>query len=637
MGKPKIVDQPINGIIDNLAMTFESEYRLNPFENDNLSKIFSDSTSTEAYLDILLSNVSEESERDLIAGAITRSMECRSNSIASLIRSEEGFDQTTSPGANVGALDAFAPATILGYHAKSLMLDVYKPLNHDKREFPIQFELAYAISSDSVDINDRKMLPQAIRDGSIGGMLSAQRVTLLVGGVAGAPHVTVHGGIGYAATGVKGNTLTESGKDVRDWALAEDIRIDSIVYDNSVAGDGSTTATMIVAARSEVKGYGGDTVAVRHVQVNAQLVLADNSIDEDWFSAYVNRDSGEYKSTPSATGRIKGFSFNIPILNPTNAASTVRHGRDVITARIIASPRKTMSIGLAMDTVMDEFVAVGAGNADIVKYVSNEFSAILAGVNDVDMESHMIGEIEKCISNPALLQRYIAAPRLGGYVAAETIDLTVKGIGGERPLSWLEESIKDTVSNLLILGETDTQFTEESEREWVFVGYQRNVKRFVDTKYTTESDAPQGESSRFGFKKMTTFAYSDNFGQRVKFIGTSDKRWQARPVYGFLRSNSPKVQPTGIYHGYDFRIVKSRDARQQGIDSISYWVHDTWDILALCAVKITLINPINLGQAIVKNQSIITIPAAAGVPNYQGGEPTTAWNNGGSSVTGTAN
>ena len=599
-----IVDQPINSRLDDLLQTFESEYRLDPFKKDNLGKIFGDATATESYLNILLADVAEESVRELIGTQIKNSMRHHSMGAASdLLRSEEGFDHTTQPGTNVGGLDAFAPATILGYHAKQSMLEIYKPLNHDKREFPIQFELAYAIDSDSENINDRKILPLAIRDGSIGGMLDPQRVSLLVGGVPGNPaNAFAINGKGYAKPGVKGNVITESGKQIRDWALAEDIRIDDIVFDASVAGgetDPTKFTSMIVAARSEVKGYGGDVVAVRHIAIEVRLKLANGTFEDDFFSVYVNRDTGEYRATACMTGRIKGFHFNIPFLNPTNAAATIRHGRDVITARIIASPRKTMSMGLAMDTVMDEFVSTGAGSNDIVKYVSNEFSTILAGVNDIDMENHMIRNINECISNPTLLHRYIASPKLGGYVAAETIDLTQRGIGGDRPLSWIEEGIKDVTTNLLTLAESETLICSESDREWVFIGFQIDIRRFVDTRYTTEQGAATGET-RFGFKKKNTYAFSDSFGQRTKLIGSTDIRWKGRDVFGFLRSNTPKVQPTGIYHGYDFRIVKSRDSRQQGIDSISYWTHDTWDILSLCAVRITLNNPVNLYDGIVK-------------------------------------
>lgn len=574
----KIVDQPINTRIDELSQSFESEYRIDPFNRENLKRIFGESVTTEAYLDMLLADVSEEHEREVIGNQIKNSMrEYSFGAASSLMRSEEGFDHTASPGSNVGALDAYVPATILGYNAKSIMLDVYKALNHQDREFPIQFEIAFAIDSNSTDLADRKFLPNSIRDGSIGGLLNPEYVDLTPGAsVPGQQNILVHSEKAYAKLGVKGNCITESGKDVRDWALAEDIRIEEIVYDNradTTTGE-PNLVTKTTAARAEVKGYGGDVVAVRHISVEVDLKLADGSVEDDFFTVYINRDTGEYRVTACGTGRIKGCLLNIPFLNPTNAASTIRHGREVITARIVASPRKTMSVGLAMDGVMDDFVAANAGSSDIVKYVSNEFSNILAGVNDNDMENHMISNIEKCLMNPDLLQKYIAAPRLGGYVAEETMDLTLRGPGGERPLSWIEEGIKDTVSNLLILAETETQLTQESDREWVFVGFQKNIKRFVDTKYQTEANA--GGDTRFGFKKLATFAYSDNFGQRVKFIGSSDKRWKDRASYGFLRSNTPKVQPTGVYHGYDFRIVKSRDPRQN-VDSISFWIHDTWD------------------------------------------------------------
>lgn len=577
---PKFVDQPINARIDELSQTFESEYRIDPFENGNLGKVFGNSVASEAYLDLLLADVTEESDRELISNQIRNSMKHHALGAASgLLRSEEGFDHTTAPGTNLGALDAYVPATILGYNAKSIMLDVYKSLNHKDREFPIQFEVAFAIDSNSTDLADRKFMPDAIRDGSIAGLLNPDYVNLKSAHDASATHVIKVGDKYYAKPGTKGNAITDSGKDVRDWALAEDIRVEEIVYDDRVdltVGE-PNLVTKFVAARCEVKGYGGDLVAVRNVQIETDLKLADDSIVEDFVSMYINRDTGEYRVTASSTGRLVGVSIDVPFLNPTNAAATVRHGREVITSRIVANPRKTMSIGLAMDTVMDEFVAANAGSSDIVKYVSNEFSNVLSGVNDNDMEIHMIQNIDRCIANPSNLSKYIAYRRLGGFAAEETIDLTLRGPGGERPLSWIEEGIKDTLSNLLILAETDTQHTQESDREWVFVGYQRDVKRYVDTKYTTEANV--GSETRFGFVKMAAYAYSDNFGQRVKFIGSSDKRWQNRngATYGFLRSNTPKVQPTGIYHGYDFRIVKARDARQQGIDSISFWIHDTWD------------------------------------------------------------
>ena len=597
----KIVDQPINSRIDELAQSFESEYRIDPFNTDNLSRIFGDAITSEAYLDLLLKDVSEESVRETISNQIKQSMKHRAMGAASaLLRSEEGFDHTSAPGSNVGALDAYIPATILGYNAKSIMLDVYKALNHKDREFPIQFELAFAIDSNSTNLADRKFLPRSIRDGSIAGLLAPEAINLTPGaGVLANTHLFTLGGKAYAKLGVKGNAITESGKDIRDWAIAEDIRVEQIVYDKSAAIDALPAAYVVavVAARAEVKGYGGDLVSIRHIGVEVNLTLADTTVVNDFFTVYVNRDTGEYRVTASSTGRIKGCLISAPFLNPTNAASSVRHGREVITARIVASPRKTMSVGLAMDTVMDEFVSANAGASDIVKYVSNEFSTILSGVNDNDMENHMISNIDKCLVNKELLKKFIASPKLGGFVAEETIDLSLRGPGGDRPLSWIEEGIKDTLSNILILSETDTEFSEVSDKEWVFIGYQRDVKRFVNTSYSNDNADASGV--RFGFKKLSTYAYSDNFGQRVKFIGSSDKRYQSRATYGFLRSNSPKVQPTGVYHGYDFRIVKSRDVRQAGIDSISFWCHDAWDIFALCAVKITLVNPTNLYKEIV--------------------------------------
>lgn len=602
---PKIVDQPINNRIDELAQTFQSEYRFDPFNSVNLNRVFGDRQACESYMNLLLADVSEESERERIENYITNSMKKHTYGAASaLFRSEEGFDHTSSPGSNEGALDAYVPATILGYNAKAIMLDIYKAINHKDREFPIQFEVAFAVDSNSTDPNDRKFLPNAIRDGSVAGMLNPDYVDLTPGSqAAGQTHILVSNDVAYAKMGSKGNLIEDSGKDIRDWALAEDIRISQIVYDDRVdtseAPSANDLKTLVVAARAEVKGYGGDLVSTRLVSVEVQLKLADDSLVDDFFTAYINRDTGEYRVTACLTGRVKGCLFQIPFLNPTNAASTIRHGREVVTARVIASPRKTMAVGLAMDTVMDEFVAANNGSSDIVKYVSNEFSNLLAGINDNDMESHMIANIEQCVDNPDLLNKYIAARRLGGFAASEEIDLTLRGPGGTRPLSWIEEGIKDTVTNLLILAETDTQFTYESDREWVFVGYQNNIRRFVDTTYNTETNSVS--DTRFGFKKISAYAYSDNFGQRVKFIGSSDKRWKNRSTYGFLRSNTPKVQPSGVYHAYDYRIVKSRDPRQQGIDAISFWLHDTYDILAMCACKIDLVNPSNLFNSIVEN------------------------------------
>jgi len=616
-----IVAQPINDRIDDLARTFESEFRIDPFNFENLGRIFgsgNDSTC-EAYLDTLLADVSEESQKEHISRQIKKSMSGFGKSLADHLHSQEGLDHTSAPASNAGPMDVFAPATILGYNAKSIMLDVFKSLNHDKREWAIQFELTYAISSNSTSLADRKFLPQAIRDGSLGGMLDPQKVTLMTGAVAPNGYVVdMNGGvgtvvnIGFAKVGTKGNALTESGRDIRDWALAEDIRIDSVLFDSSVAGnvtDPTLWKHQVVAVRSEVKGFGGASVSERNLTVDTFLTLADGSTVEEYFYVTVNRDTGEYRASTSSGGRIKGFSFQIALLNATNQAATLRHGRDIRNARIIANPRQTMSMGLAMDTVMDDFNAIGSGNgADIVKYVSNEFSRILAGVNDIGMENFMIAAIDEAIATPAIVlsSKYLAAPRLGGFCTKEAIDFTLRGVGGDRPLSWMEESGKDTLSNLLIDAEVDTQFDEQSDREWIFVGFQGTVKRFIDVKYTSEVEA-EGSTARFGFKKMASYAYSDNLGARCRFIGSTDRRWKNRSsVYGMLRSNTPDVQPTAVYHGWDFRIMKTRDPRQTGIDSISFWTHDVWDLLSLCAVRLDCTNPRNLTSAIINNQVLKT-------------------------------
>jgi len=490
------------------------------------------------------------------------------------------------------------------------------------------WDIPYAIPSTATSDDEMLPMPFAIRDGRAAGLLNPKRVDLTKGAPVTAPNnvalCTINGvQVGFAKTGIRGNVITESNEEKKDRALAEDIRVSAVLVDvtpgKSVIGAGSFVTNGVadyssvfgpttnpadekvrripLNARRENKGYGGDLVSNLIVNFEFNWVNADGTPESDFINVTINRDNGDYRVTPSTSGRVIGIEFDIPFLNPANIDDTIRYGRRVFDDKIVARPRKTMDQGLALDTVMDKFRATGTGDADIVKYVSNEFSKLLAGVNDLDMENHLVGNINKCVDDgfPVVGEHsYAASPKLGGFCDQAEIDLKQRGPGGDRVWGWLEEGIKDTLMNIMDAAETYTYFEDTVDREWVFIGHRTAIRRFVDARYTTEEGKGRDEVGevRFGFKRAYYTAFSDNFGRRTRFIGSYDLRWKNRggKCYGLLRSNNPKDAPTAIYHGYDFRVIKTRNPNQQNIDAISFWVHDIWTILAMCGARVNLLN-----------------------------------------------
>ncbi len=604
----EIVDQPVNNRIDEIHQSFESEFRMDAFDPKNYGEIFGNSVSRESYLDGLTVDVTEESERAIVAEQMGNSMIHRTLRASSALRSNEGWTHETAPGSNEGALDHFTPATILGYNAKSHMLSIFKSMTGDKntargkKEIQFRFENAYVIKSDAKSKSEKIGMPEAIRSGKLAGLLNPDYVTLTPdvtladGQDGGASHVTMRGGVGFSDLGVMGNALEETGKNPSGWALAEDIRVDKIVYDKQndpTLGGTPELVELTVQARATQPTFSGDVDSARFIDVKVELTLADKTTVTDFFTVHIDRDSGDYRVANCMTNRVKSFSFFAPILNPTNQGPTLKHGRDAFSHRLVASPRETMSMGLAMDNVMDEFDAVEAGFNDIVKYASNEFANVLAHVNDTDMENLMIGKIDDCIDNPALLNQFIATPKLGGFAAKGTINVADRPSGGENPMAYLEYGIKDTLSTLTTDAESDTYFSEASEREWVFYGYKNDIRRFTQTRYVVTEGKVEENGDRYGYKKKDVLGYTDSFGDRVRFIGSTDSRAKdlKGKVYGMLRSNSPKVQPTAVYYGHSFKILKTREtSADQNIDSISFWTHDVYDILSLSGIRVDLTN-----------------------------------------------
>lgn len=607
--------QPIFDTIDKITHTFESMYNLDPWSEKGAEKIFSDKNAMESYTNLLLSHISEENQRNIVRTQIMNSTaEHRTSGIAKMLglkKSEdyglEGLDIASQPGSNEDVLAALGPVTIVGMHAKSYMLDVMKTLDHKERSFDFKFEIPYLTDSNNTNPNNRFITPNAYRSGAVAGLLAPEKVTLLTSGVAGAAHVHVVGTdpVGYAELGKIGNAITESGRDTRFWPLAEDIRISNCIVDNSNAGGAVIGAGVVqyVGASCDLKVGGGGLTSERVINVDIAITLINGTTVQDWFTVIVDRDTGVYRSTPSSTGRVLGFQFDVALLNASNNGSSIRAGRTIRTHRITANPSKVMAQPLAMDTVMDEFTSMD-GSSDVIKYVSNKFSEGLAMINDVTMERDLIGGINNSINNKAILKRYKASEKLGGHAVKASFDFTKRGPGGERPMSWAEEGAKDLIRGLLTIAEKDSYITNEANPEWVFFGFGNHVARFVDIKYTSSTEA--ASDTRFGFDKMVSYGFSSNLGQRVKFIGINDSRWdddadKKNALYGFLRSNNAKVQPTGVYHGYDFRILKSRESSQLGLDAIQFWTHQCWDILSMFGVKLEVNNPVDVYSQIVDN------------------------------------
>ena len=628
----EFVDQPINARIDDLAITFENTENYNPFMGDGIKKVWENDATAETFKGILLGEVEDEYDRITLEGQLDRAMEkyTRGAAVSALLtQSSEGWDISSAPGENQGEVDAILNVGIVGINAQTHMFDIFKVMNHKTKEFGVKYTVDFVIQSDADDYSERMILPKAAKDGSLKGALDPVKVDASKA-VGVFTHIEDVAGKAWIKPGCTGNIMTESGLDKKFWALAEDIRIAEVRYIanvdlTNVVGFGGTDAdapiykTLSVQARASRRTHNAPNISTYNVDVHSELPLwtddatkdASGATAEDFFMAVIDRNLGEYRAG-ATLGRIVGFTWEIPVLNVSNLARTLEHGSETKTAAIVAGPRQSLSIALSHDNVMDEF----QGNTDIVKLTTEKFAETVASVNDLDMEDMMIKAIDEAIANPEVLDsnQYLVSEALGAYVATGNIDATVSGPAGNRPWDWFEYGSKDTLKNILIASQTKTYFNKTTNLEFVFIGYEQHVNRFVSTEYFDDkATAAEGEF-KFGFKKDTSYAYSDNFGRRVKFIGSTDERFLEfggveGNVYGLLRSNNPLKEPTAIYYAHDFRVMKARSQSRGNLDAIKFQMFDTWDILTLVGVKLNVNSPIDTYSPLIANsRKVVTAP-----------------------------
>jgi hypothetical protein len=568
--------------------------------------------------------------------------------------STEGLLAASQPGNNAGIYDPLMPAVILGARARAYQLEVFTPLNHNEYEWTFAFTISHVAKENAQGEKELYTNPNAFRDGSIQGLNNTEFVkcyyidnsgtaaAYIVPQSTGATPVAVVGiykvsdgtaiqaidtavpaaGIPVGAgdgevvsivkAGTRGNVIKMDGKRQQDWALAEDMRISYLLYDASVAKDGSAMKLLRVDIRNRIVSRGLSEVSERTFRIDQKLPLADGTIAEDFITVDLDKDTGNFLSTMSSDNRIKGFAFSVPYLNPMNMLETIQAGRKTYTERVLPQPKLPFAQPLPVDTVADEFNKTNGEKTDMVKWAVNEFSETLAAINDNNLEKFITENVTDSIMDPARIEQYKAFKRLGGYAAGVTVDFSIRGVGGERPFTWLEDSIKDTVIQLMTGAETYTNIDKTADTEWVLFGYANDVTRFINKEYTSQASKTEdsvASDTKYGFKKKYQGSFSDIFGQRVGLIGITDKRWITNPilknqVYGWQRSNTPNVQPTAVYHGYDARVLKLRTHGQGSVDAVLYFVHDGWDILTMSGIKLDVVNSMVLGQNIAESASL---------------------------------
>lgn len=576
--------QPIFGIVDEI-MSFESSHGIKPFSEEGIRSIMQNPAYKSKYMDKLLSEVSEESERELIGQMINNSTKDLVDPFS--LESHVGGFQS---GANRQEMYAMSPISILGYTARSHALELFNVISRDDPEFTVKYTFDYVIPSDSTDFADAKILPAAIRDGSIRGMLDGEKVAVVVNG--SFPHVKAGG---FIATGSQGNFIAETpNKDIRKWTLGGNLRIVKVKVDTSNAGDGSAIVDQSVSLKASQ--FTGD-MSMRIIAGVIKITLADTSVVEEAITVMINRDTGEYTCTPGV--RISEFLPDMDLVNAANELAPVTVGRKEHVAQFFVTERKPMSIPLTQGGLLDDFSEAGkkTGVAGYIKKMTDIITDGFAGINDNDLEYLVKSKLDECIADGSRLSEFPLHPKLGGFAALENYDVADRGPGGDSPSSWLEYGLKDLVSTLLADAEAETEFRRDTNRSWVMLGYSRDIERFVDKEYKSAVGAVT--PTRNGFSLNDTLFMSDNFGRRTSMIGTRDKRhknWNGE-VIAVMKSFDMK-QPTNVYFGYDFKVSKGIDPTLRNIPSIMFNARDYKEVMSQVGFKIKLTNPRNLVQAI---------------------------------------
>ena len=509
----------------------------------------------------------------------------------------EGYGATAITG-NYNAYTRLAPVLTAGYLARARSLEMFQIINEDKPTFWREYTVNYIQKGLG---GERLILPKAIRAGKVSGILDLPQCEPV--DVTKNPdntnitRVDVGGGkfVNMVAAGTSGNLMDQSafddGRPVDKFkhALERVCSIDYVQVEFPKGGTGPTAADLVTkAVRVRIE---------RDIKTNKtserffnDVVVVDYKDSDDLDQrrvirvvALIDLDTGNYQVMTDGTTELKGVHFKIRITNVANEMETYMNGTDKYILSFDIENKIYGSIPIIPE-MMADYNAGGEG-VSWLAYMTDQMTESYAGIRDNDLEAFVDENFGYATKDFEL------AFKLGGYKFNGTYPLIPRHPGGtDDILAPQRMAFKQYLTRVFTRSEKFTNFDKNIERQWIIMANDEDVDILPDVSWQSSTSEMTGEGAtnfRFGFSLDDAYGWMDNFGRKVRVIGSKDERWLGRPIWAVQKSLSIAA-PTLIYMPYMFRAFSSISPDMRNRPAMLFASRDAKRCSTMSQVRITL-------------------------------------------------
>ena len=602
--------QPFQGVLNNFEKLAQSKNIQLPFSEKGFESVL----QVGGLKDTLVSGLASlfkgsESYRQAYESCVRHSIQEHSNPFTGYQDKDgnpmnfgaEGYGATAITG-NYNTWTRLSPVLTAGYLARSRALELYQIINDDKPTFWREYTVTYVQKGLG---GNRLTFPKAIRSGAVAGMLdlplcdpvpvslNAENRNIV--------EKTTDGGkkLHMVKTGTTGNLMDQSTfpdgtpVDKTKHALERQCSIDYVevkignttkIVHTRIERDIKTGKTSERLFNSVIKVPYTVAAVEAHDDVPAVPEHTETLIAR--VSAVIDLDTGYYQVMTDGSGNVLSVHFNVRVTNVANEMETYMNGQDNYVMSFDIENKIYGSIPVIPEMLAD--YNAGGENVSWIAFMTDQMTETYSGIRDNDLENFIDDEYQYSADEFEL------AFKLGGYKFTDSYPLIPRHPGGSDDILGPQRmAFKQYLTRIFTRSQKFTNFDKNIERQWILMANDEDVDILPDVSWQTTPAEITGEGSegnqnyRYGFSLDDAYGWMDNFGRKVRVIGSQDERWLNRPIWGVQKSLT-LAAPTTIYFPYMFRVLSSISPDMRNRPAMLFASRDAKRVSTMCQIRITL-------------------------------------------------
>ncbi len=517
---------------------------------------------------------------------------------------------STAPNGGYNAYTRLAPVLTAGYLARCRALEAFLVINDDKPTFFRQYTVTYVQKGLG---GERLLLPQAIRDGKLTGMLdlplcepkacdaasvadknednkNVNEFALDNGTKIPMIKVGSTGNLMDQSTFADGTPIDKTKHALERQASIDYVRVSFKIGKANPSDEAEQTLTKVIPIRLERIMKEGKT-SEREFDEVLEIPYTDAAgnarIRVVRIVAVLDLDTGWYQVMTDGLNEVTHIHFKVRVTNVANQMETYMTGQDTFNYSFDIENKIYGSIPLIPE-MMADYNAAGDG-VSWVAYMTDQMTEAYSGIRDNDLENFIDEEYQYSPSDNG----FKLNKKLGGFKFNGVYPLIPRQPGGSDDiLAPQRMAFKHYLTRVFTRSEKWTNFDRGIERQWVIFANDEDVDILPEIQWTTNSAAiEQGGSAssefRYGWSLDDAYGFTDSLGRRARVIGSRDSRWLNRSIWCINKSLT-MAAPTTVYFPYMFRVFSSISPDLRNRAAMLFASRDAKRVATLVQARITL-------------------------------------------------